>query len=131
MNAMSQRKGIGRRFSLMELLVSWTIGLGILLWVSSLFLPAGTKGEGTEIGIHYFIGSILVTFSPPKTLEKVVVLMSVLAFFLHLLMFVGLAMWLGRFNQQRIVVRCISVFLVAGAVAFKLEEHSLFDTTKV
>jgi hypothetical protein len=128
---MSQDEGRKFQFSLKKLFVVSPIWLGVFLWVSSLFLPAGTKGDDTCIGIQLLIGSFLAALARPSLLGGSVVLLSTIAAVMHLLMWAGLAIWFTARGRYVLVIRGIACVLVVGAAIFKLTESVMLDATDV
>jgi hypothetical protein len=119
------------RYSLDVLLTSWTILLGVILWTSSLFLPIGARGDESYIGIQLLAGSVLTALARPRLLGKMVVVMSSVATALHVLLLLGLLLWILGHGRHVRFVSGISLVLISGAIAFETVRHAIFDATAI
>ncbi len=124
---MSHNKG-KLQFSLKEAFVKWTVWLGVILWLSSLFVPTGIKGDDNYRGIELLIGAIVLTCAGSTAAGNLYLLFSVIGVLLQILMLTALVFWFGD-SRRVLLMRGVSILLVSGAFIFKLAEHELFDAT--
>jgi hypothetical protein len=123
--------GSRTRFSTKELIVYSPILLGILLWISSLFLPAVAEEGENLYGLQMLFASIVVPLNPPSLLKRSIFIMSIASCAMHFLMLTALAMWLGLGARHVVIMRLISTILILGAFALGAAGRSLFKVADV